>query len=226
MSRILLYQAYGSEMMADYLQKFGYDVDNVSTEAVFSSLRSDKQDLWILDHFNENKPASLRLLAYARRYDADKPILMLSDLYDPHSIVAALDAGADDYMAKPCNMEEMVSRINALLRRRRTASRTILKSYTLGKYTFDTIECTLTCGEEVKRLNRQPGRLLAVLCSYMNEDVSNEVLIRSLYGEDNTKASPAGVYNSLALIRPALADEPRVQIVVRRNFGYRMVVTE
>jgi two-component system phosphate regulon response regulator OmpR len=105
------------------------------------------------------------------------PVLLLTALGEIEDKVTGLDAGADDYLAKPFEPRELVARINAILRR--TAKKqTTLKPFKLGKWRFDPDVDELNAGEEKQRLTSVEARLLRALAGRAGEAMSRDELAK------------------------------------------------
>jgi DNA-binding response OmpR family regulator len=110
------------ELLADFLRREGYSVDAVhDAEAALAKTGSAaRPDILILDVM---LPGMSGLTALQRLREQDPlPVIMLSGRGEPEDRVIGLDLGADDYLAKPCLPRELLSRIQALLRRTRVRS--------------------------------------------------------------------------------------------------------
>jgi len=146
------------------------------------ALTASSPDLLLLDQMLPGKPGT-DVLAWLRRHGHGFPVLMLSALGGASDRIAGLEAGADDYMAKPFLFRELQLRVEALLRRSvtrpdlPTASTT---AYQLGAVRFDPVRRRLvgSSGMPVP-ISRGDTALLLALCRRPGEPVSREVLARS-----------------------------------------------
>ncbi|MCB0403355.1 MAG: response regulator transcription factor [Bdellovibrionales bacterium] len=106
-----------SKFVADRLAREGYQVSAFrSAEEAIASERI--WDLYILDVMLEGDLSGLQLCAHLREHDPNLPILMLSALAEANHRIEGLRIGADDYLTKPFEMEELLLRVSAMLRRR------------------------------------------------------------------------------------------------------------
>ena len=107
-----------------------------------------------------------------RQTNAEIPIIFLTAKQLKEDILAGFKIGADDYITKPFSMEELVFRIEAILRRvrgKRTKESTL---YQIGRFTFDTQKQLLTLDndpEKATKLTTKENELLALLCAHSNE---------------------------------------------------------
>ena len=150
---------------------------------------------------------------------------MVSDRCDYASIIAAFDAGTDDYVIRPYNIEELIRRIRALLNRCGVQIRTIEPSYIIGDYVFDTVKKTLTIDNVETKLNNKLNGVLSLLCAYMNETLPTKVIMQQVWTDDN-------YFNKRSLdvhiwtLRNMLKADERITIETRRGVGFSLIVAK
>lgn len=120
-----------------------------------------------------------------RLTNTEVPILMLSARNQSSDRVLGLKKGADDYLTKPFNLEELLLRVNNLINKsKRISSReTVTEEYSFGKNTvnFKSLECTTKQGETVA-LTKKEAMLLKLLIENKNEVVTREKILQSVWG--------------------------------------------
>ena len=120
-----------------------------------------------------------------RLTNTEVPILMLSARNQSSDRVLGLKKGADDYLTKPFNLEELLLRVNNLINKsKRISSReTVTEEYNFGKNTvnFKSLECTTKQGETVA-LTKKEAMLLKLLIENKNEVVTRERILQSVWG--------------------------------------------
>jgi len=109
------------------------------------------------------------------------PILMLTALDDVEQRIAGLDAGADDYLAKPFQTEELIARLRALIRR---ASGNSSSELIAGSVRLDTRSGRVTLNGEPVKLTAQEYKLLSYLLHHKGKVVSRTELIEHIYDQD------------------------------------------
>lgn len=220
MPRILVYQVADSTIMEDYLRFYGFEVISSTSENVKEKASDGNYDLCIIDHYN-----GLELLNFLRNIDDKIPIIFVSSKYHVEHIVEALNSGADDYVCIPYNLEELVCRIKALLRRMGIRSRGLMDMYEIGKYTFDVKAELLTIDSIQTKLSKKEATALALLCAYKNELLPKKILLQQIWKGDN-------YYNRRSLdvhmcnLRNYLKQDGRIEIRTIRGMGYSLVITE
>ncbi|MFT5142622.1 MAG: two-component system copper resistance phosphate regulon response regulator CusR [Rhodothermales bacterium] len=164
----------------------------------------------------------------AAGYEA--PILMLTALDDVDHRVAGLDAGADDYLAKPFSFEELHARLRALLRRpRRIEDDQILR---FGAMVMDTDRRQVTLGSEPLLLRPKEYAVLEVMMRHPDTVHSRTALAErvwgsALYVSDNViDVTFSGLRHKLKDGPPSTGTPAGVEIVTVRGVGYRLRVVE
>jgi two-component system, OmpR family, KDP operon response regulator KdpE len=148
------------------------------------------------------------------------PIVVLSARQDQADKVAALDAGADDYLTKPFGMDELLARLRAALRR--ATAEDHQPAVAIGAYTVDLAAKTVTGGSEPVRLTPTEWHLLEVLVRNMGKLVGQPQLLRELWGPGyETQTNYLRVY--MAQLRRKLEPDPsRPQhLLTEPGLGYR-----
>lgn len=221
--RILVYQQKNCQDLIDYLSLTGFNLIVVNEQKVLAELRECTYDLCILDY--SSKSNSLDILQFATELNTRIPIIFMSSINDYESIIKVLNAGADDYITKPCNFDEVVARIKALMRRCNVKVRRVENSYRIGDFTFDTGLQLLTFKSEQKRLNEKESRFLALLCAYKNELLPKLLVLRSIWGNENhfTKRSLDVI---VCYLRKYLSKDNRIKLETIRGIGYSLVINE
>ncbi|MDO8540676.1 MAG: response regulator transcription factor [Opitutaceae bacterium] len=116
-----------------------------------------------------------------RRLNFDSPILMLTGKSEIECRVSGLDAGADDYLAKPCDPRELLARIRALLRKRQRAEFEATVLY-LGSVQVDLAGKTALCEGKPLPLTRMEYALLVLLARNAGRPVSRETILDVVCG--------------------------------------------
>jgi two-component system, OmpR family, KDP operon response regulator KdpE len=148
------------------------------------------------------------------------PIVVLSARQDQADKVAALDAGADDYLSKPFGMDELLARLRAALRRATPEDNQ--PAVTIGAFTVDLATKTVTGGGETVRLTPTEWHLLQVLVRNAGKLVGQPQLLRELWGPGyETQTNYLRVY--MAQLRRKLETNPSRprHLLTEPGLGYR-----
>jgi two-component system response regulator TctD len=197
------------------MRRNGHAVDWQSDGlAAASVLRYEPFDVVVLD-IGLPRLDGLRLLADLRERGDTTPVLMLTARDGIEDRVKALDAGADDYLAKPFDFREFEARCRVLLRRNRGHASEVLQ---IGALAFDNAAHRLTLGGEAIELPNREYRLLEILLGRIGQLVSKDEIAKGLFGFDD-EAGPNAIELYIGRLRKKLAAAP-LRIVTVRGAGY------
>ena len=162
------------------LREAGYDVLTASNgEAAFQLATTNAVELLILDWMLPGR-SGVEVLRELRDTGFAKPVLLLTARDQVRDRVAGLDAGADDYLVKPFDFDELLARLRALLRRKTEPPNLTLSA---GDLQVDLLtRCVLRGGEEIE-LTRREFELLEYLLRRRNHTVPRDELARELWKE-------------------------------------------
>jgi DNA-binding response OmpR family regulator len=158
-----------------------------------------------------------------RQIDEATPIIFLTAKAMREDRIEGLTIGADDYITKPFSMEELILRIQAVLRRTSGAgaSSQPAESYALGNYTFDVVGRNLSFDGKSQRLTTKEADLLALLCQYRNEVLPREIALKRIWGDDSYFNSRSmDVF--LSKLRNYLKEDDRLEILTVHGKGVKL----
>lgn len=211
-------------LLKEYLIAKGYDTDLYPDgEAAYKGFRNHSYNLCILDIMMPKKDG-ISLAKDIRLINADIPIIFLTAKNMKEDVLEGFKIGADDYITKPFSMEELIFRIEAILRRvmQDTASPDDAV-YKLGIYTFDTRKQILTGGEEEVKLTTKEAELLRLLCNNANKVLERNFALKTIWIDDNYfNARSMDVY--ITKLRKHLKDDPKVEIINVHGKGYKLIL--
>jgi DNA-binding response OmpR family regulator len=197
--------------ISDFLEEEGFEVVSVYDPIKALELTfKENFDLYLID-INLPFESGLVFLEKLRKSDDVTPSIFLTSREDKESLHKGFLIGADDYIKKPVDLDELLLRINAILKR-------VCRKETIfiDGYTLDIISKTLKDKNgELLNLNTKAIELLILLIENKNEVVSNEVIKDRLY--------PAGVNASSGAIRVYITQLKKIfkdKIVNIRSVGY------
>ncbi len=165
----------------------------------------------------------LTLAREIRLTNADIPIIFLTAKSQKDDIIEGFKSGADDYITKPFSMEELLYRIEAILRR--VNSPGVNKKddfYTIGGYSFDPLTQILVYKDQSIKLTTKESELLELLCRHGNEILERNFALKTIWIDDNYfNARSMDVY--ITRLRKYLRQDPLVKILNVHGRGYKLI---
>ncbi|MBU8923427.1 MAG: response regulator transcription factor [Bacteroidales bacterium] len=214
-------------VLEESLERQGYEVvrcvDGIQAKAAF---HEGHFDLCLFDVMMPQKDG-FTLAREIREKDQTTPIIFLTARSLKEDRIEGFKIGGDDYLAKPFSMEELILRIQAVLRRTGVSvdgdpSRT---KFEIGAFTFDHSRHELTINKSTRKLTDKEADLLMLLCTHKNAILDREVALGRVWGEQGYFTSRSmDVY--ISKLRKHLVDDPRVEIENVRGKGFKLVVRE
>ncbi|MBV9219106.1 MAG: response regulator [Methylobacteriaceae bacterium] len=201
--------------LARLLRQSNYVVDCVyDGEAADAALRVQTYALVILD-LALPRLGGLEVLKRLRRRDATTPVLILTANDAVSSRISGLDGGADDYLVKPFDVDELEARVRAQLRRGTNQKAPVVA---LGPLALDTNSREFRLGGAVLALTPREHAVLETLILRANKATAKTLLAESVFGFDDD-ANPAAIEIYVHRLRKKL-DGSGVEIVTLRGLGY------
>ena len=206
----------------EYLEDKGYKAELFADgEAGYKAFLKGKYDICLLDVMMPKKDG-YQLAQEIRAVNSDVPIIFLTAKALKEDILEGFKIGADDYITKPFSMEELVFRIEAILRRVRGKKYKETTLYHIGHFVFDTQKQLLTIGEKQTKLTTKENELLALLCAHSNEILQRDFALKTIWIDDNYfNARSMDVY--ITKLRKHLKDDPDIEINNVHGKGYRLI---
>ncbi len=210
-------------LLREYLEAKGYQATLcVDGEQGLEAFSNNTFDLCILDVMMP-KMDGFTLAARIRDINSDVPFMFLTAKTMKEDVKEGFELGADDYITKPFSMEEVVFRIEAILRRVRGKSTREVTSYDIGNYRFDTQKQLLTINGKSTKLTTKEAELLTLLCNKSNELLPREYALKAIWIDDNYfNARSMDVY--ITKLRKHLSDDENVEILNVHGKGYKLVI--
>lgn len=211
-------------LLKEYLTARNYQTVWVTNgEKAFREFDRNHYDICILDVMMPVKDG-FTLATEMRMRDKDIPIIFLTAKSMKDDVLEGFARGGDDYITKPFSMEELIFRIEAILRRTRGANDDSTGHYEIGKYRFDTRKQALVLGNEVRNLTTKENELLRLLCNNTNRILERNFALKAIWTDDNYfNARSMDVY--ITRLRKYLSDDPSVQILNVHGKGYKLIVS-
>lgn len=221
------------DVLRSYLEMHDYAV-NLVTDGVlgFEAFKKGDYDLCILDVMMPRKDG-FTLAKEIRERDRDVPIIFLTAKTMKDDVLQGFKIGADDYIAKPFNSEELLLRIQAVLKRVNKAAdpRDEQREFVIGKYHFNyplrilTLTETLPGEENQWKLSPKEADLLKMFCKYINDVTPRSEALLKIWHEDNYfTARSMDVF--VTKLRKYLAKDPGIEIVNIHGNGFQLLVRD
>lgn len=224
--RILIYQDEDCKILVDYLVYNGFQVITSTEDDILTKIKEEEYDLCILSHYKATDASTgLQLLKFLRKSDNKIPVIMVSDKAQYEYVIKAFDEGADDYVIRPYNIEELIRRIKAILKRCGMRVKNIEPSYAIGDYLFNTVDKILTIGSVKTQLSNKQSQVLTLLCAYKNETLPKKILMQQVWTDDNY-FNKRSLDVHMCMLRSLLKMDSRVAIETIRGVGYSLVIEE
>ncbi|MDI9537493.1 MAG: response regulator transcription factor [Bacteroidota bacterium] len=210
-------------LLNEYLQTKGFETELcLDGEAGYKAFTSNYYYFCILDVMLPKKDGFL-LAQDIRKLNSNVPILFLTAKTLKEDVLEGFKIGGDDYVTKPFSMEELLYRIEAILRRICVKKSRITSEYKLGKFTFDTQKQLLIIDGKVTKLTTKECELLTMLAQNANNILERNYALKTIWVEDNYfNARSMDVY--IAKLRKLLKDDPNVEIINIHGKGYKLII--
>lgn len=231
-NRILLVeddQNFG-DVLRSYLEMHEYDV-TLATDGVagLDSYNRGEFDLCIFDVMMPRKDG-FTLAKEIREKDKDMPIIFLTAKTMKDDVLQGFKIGADDYISKPFNSEELLYRIQAILKRsqQKADPREEVKEFDIGDFHFNFPLRILTYKpgtdeEDKSKLSPKEAQLLRMFCMYMNDILPRSEALTKIWGEDNYfTARSMDVF--VTKLRKYLKRDANIEIVNIHGNGFQLLV--
>ncbi|MBI1938030.1 MAG: response regulator transcription factor [Ignavibacteriales bacterium] len=222
--KILLVEDDGNlgTILNEYLNVKGFDVTHsVNGEEGLYAFHSKQFDICIVDVMMPRMDGFT--LAKKIRAAGAVPIIFLTAKSMANDKIEGFQIGADDYVTKPFSMEELVLRINAILKRTSKHSEEINRNgCVIGEYIFNYEKRLLTFKEKVQKLTTREAELLKLLCENKNNLLErSNALIKIWKNESYFTSRSMDVY--IAKLRGYLKNDPSIQIINVHGTGFKLM---
>lgn len=211
-------------LLRSYLKAKGYETELfVDGKTALQAFRKDVFDICILDIMMPEMDG-LTLAREIHSSAVEMPVIFLTAKNQKEDIIDGFKTGADDYITKPFSMEELLYRIEAILRRSSRSPEDVKKvdQYKLGEYQFDPVKQMLTYGKESIKLTTKESELLDLLCKHGQDILERNYALKTIWIDDNYfNARSMDVY--ITRLRKYLAKDPSVKIMNVHGRGYKLI---
>lgn len=209
-------------VIKDNLEEKGYKVKHcVNGIEAERAIYNQDYDIYLFDVMLPKKDG-FTLAEELRAKGNTTPIIFLTAKEMQEDKIKGLSIGADDYITKPFNFEELVLRIEAVLRRVKPNEQTT-KIYSIGDFVFDIDNLTLDYKGDVRSLTKKEAALLEQLVINVNFPVKREILLNKIWKNDSYFAGRSmDVY--ITKLRKYLSLDEKVEIQNMHGVGFKLII--
>ena len=207
------------QVLNDFLEMEGFTVSLARDgEEGYEKFAKTKYNICLLDVMLP-KMDGFSLGKKIRKKDKDIPIIFLTAKSLKEDKLKGFDLGGDDYITKPFDEDELVRRINAILKRTATVQDTSELSFTLGKFEYNHVNLTLRIDGNESRITQKEGEVLYMLLQSKNNIVRREDILVKVWGEnDYFMGRSLDVF--ITKLRKHLKPDPQVKIENVHGVGF------
>ena len=215
------------KVLTDYLTSKNYLVQLAEDgEIGFDFFTNNDYDIIILDVMMPKKDG-FSLAKDIRKMNKDIPIIFLTAKSHKENIIKAFNLGADDYLTKPFSIEELLLRMDAVLKRTVKIDKIELDdNFTIGSYTFHHNQNLLisSFGTNYK-LTTKENDLLKLFCENINSKVDRSLALMKIWGDDSYyNARSMDVY--IAKLRKYLREDKKIDLKTIHGFGFKLLILD
>ncbi len=231
MAKILLVeddQNFG-DVLRSYLDMHDYDV-TLATDGVagLEAFKKAQFDLCIFDVMMPKKDG-FTLAKEVREKDTETPIIFLTAKTMKDDVVQGFRLGADDYISKPFNSEELLYRIQAILKRKvKVEVKEEVREFLIGKYHFNYPLRILTFTEDPSdnvKLSPKEAQLLQMFCAHVNDVLPRSEALTKIWTDDNYfTARSMDVF--VTKLRKYLKRDELIEIVNIHGNGFQLLIKQ
>ncbi|MGP8214659.1 MAG: response regulator transcription factor [Bacteroidia bacterium] len=209
-------------LMKDFLLAKGFEVELcVNGKKAFDMFSKRDFDICILDIMMPEKDG-FTVAKEIRMVNKNIPIIFLTAKSMKEDIIEGFNRGADDYITKPFNTEELLVRIQAVMRRLRPSNQDA-EEFQVGLYHFNYKNQQLEFKGKHQKLTTKEAELLKLLCVNQNDVLDRTFALKAIWHDDSYFSSRSmDVY--VTKLRKFLKDDPHVQIINIHGKGFKLYI--
>lgn len=212
------------KIVKESLESRGYHVAMEADGGKVTDLfKKTAPDICVLDIMLPNKDG-FTIADEIRELDKEVPIIFLTAKTQTEDVVKGFNLGGNDYIRKPFSMEELIARIQNLLRLKITGTTDNTDVFLIGKYSFQNNRQTLSVNKDEKKLSFRESQLLKLLCENRDKIIDRKDILNLLWGSDSFfNSRNLDVY--ITKLRSYLKEDPSIEIITIKGIGYRFVAS-
>lgn len=212
------------KIVKESLETRGFEVVmEADGNQVLEQFTNERPDICVLDVMLPGR-SGFELAKDIRKLNDDIPIIFLTAKTQTDDVLTGFRLGANDYIRKPFSMEELIVRIENLLRiKKEPLLTTNGDTIPLGKFQFHLNKQLLQGGTEERKLSYRETELIKYLYQHRNDVIDRRELLNHIWGNDSFfNSRNLDVY--ITKIRGYLKDDTSLEIITIKGVGYRFVV--
>lgn len=211
-------------IVQEHLQMNGFDVTLcVNGEVGLKEFARDQFVLCLVDIMMP-KMDGFAFAREIRHRSAEMPLIFLTARSLKEDKIEGFRIGCDDYITKPFSVEELLLRIQAVLRRAGgQATEDTRTKFEVGAYTFDSLTRLLKTSNGERRLTSRESDLLCLLCRHQNQTLERNLALREIWGDESYfNARSMDVF--ISKLRKYLKEDDRIEISSIHGVGFKLTV--
>lgn len=210
------------QIVKESLESRDFSVTMVADgQAALQAYTSGAPDICVLDVMLPGKDG-FSIAREIRRHNASVPIIFVTARNQTDDVLKGFHVGGNDYIRKPFSMEELIARINNLLRFTTLETKNA-ENIAIGKYVFMPLLYELRLGSAVRKLSHRESTLLQLLNDSRNATAQRKDILLKLWGDDSFfNSRNLDVY--ITRLRDYLKDDPGVSIITIKGIGYQFTI--
>ncbi len=211
------------KIVKESLESRGFEVIMESDGAKATALfKKTEPDVCVLDVMLPNKDG-FAIADEIREINEEVPIIFLTAKTQTEDVVKGFSLGANDYIRKPFSMEELIVRIQSVLKNKSDSPVKISgDSVSMGKYNFQLNRQVLNDGKEDRKLSYRESELLKLLYENRDKIIDRKDILNLLWGNDSFfNSRNLDVY--ITKLRSYLKEDAKLEIITIKGIGYRFV---
>ena len=212
-------------LLQDFLKEKQYNVSLAANgEEGWQMYQRAKYDMIILDVMMPKKDG-FSLASDIRAIDQRVPIIFLTQRDTTQDILRGYAVGCDDYVVKPCAMDVLLCKIEAILKRVKKQIQNGITEFDFGIFHFDSIRQNLTWESEKVHLSSRESEVLTLLAQNINQITERDIILTQVWRNNDYYCSRSlSVY--INHLRNHLEADKNIQIMSVHGKGYKLVVNE
>ncbi len=213
------------KIVKESLESRAFDVQMVDDGKLVLKAFDDYQpDVCILDIMLPHTDG-YELAGSIRQKNLRIPIIFLTARNQTEDVLKGFQTGGNDYIKKPFSMEELIVRIQNLLKLSYQKQNLTSQSITIGNYEFNPHRYELKLGDTVRKLSYRETELLSILAENQNHIVNRKDMLLRVWDDDSFfNSRNLDVY--ITKLRDYLREDPAIQIITIKGVGYNFMVSQ